>query len=238
MASGAATVDSAGSGPTMSQFYAPTDGSLSGHNVVIDGHPFATQADVAACANLCVSRMIVAHLPSNRSRLSQTRRLCRCLQYAEACLSFDFCASNLRCYIGSARAGDDSTAVIHPSGATARYQYFEKKRSLVVAGGPPPPPVLSPPPTLPPPLTLPPPGSLPTPCLDSPPRWQDVLQRGCPWFGAAAGACGALGPTSLDSSGVSATRACCICGGGLSMPQLPTMPPAAPPPPPPIVDPW
>ena len=45
--------------------------------------------------------------------------------FGDSCVSFDYSAINLRCYLGDARAGDDDTCTVRNTGAST-YHYYER----------------------------------------------------------------------------------------------------------------
>ena len=96
-------------GSALAQFGAPVEGSLSGHNIVAKGRAYSARPTAEACAQ-------------------------NCLDHGDGCLSFDYGATNLRCYLGSARIGDDATATITTSPS---YQYFGRTPTTAVAAPPP-----------------------------------------------------------------------------------------------------
>jgi hypothetical protein len=98
-------------GSALAQFEAPLQGSLNTHNIIVKGHAYSARPDEEACAQ-------------------------NCLAHGDDCLSFDYGTANERCYLGTARLGDDATASLTESPA---YQYFERATTEPAAAPAPPP---------------------------------------------------------------------------------------------------
>ena len=79
----------------LDRFEQPLPGSLNAHNIPVKGREYSWRDDAEACAE-------------------------HCIEYGAACLSFDFSSAN-RCYLGSARLGDDAAATLS---ASAEYSYY------------------------------------------------------------------------------------------------------------------
>ena len=98
-------------GSALAQFEPPLQGSLNKHNIVVKGRSYSARPDAESCAQSC-------------------------LDHAQECLSFDYGVANGRCYLGTARVGDDATATITVSTA---YQYYGRLDTNVPSTPAPPP---------------------------------------------------------------------------------------------------